>query len=219
MVLTQSEVMRQFQFFFGEYALLFKLMYGGGLRHRECRTLRVKDVCTESGTIMVRNGKGMKDRVTVLPQNAVEMFQAQVARVRALHRSDLAQGLGEVYLPYALATKYPNANREFCWLYLFPSPRLSRDPRSGSFRRHHLHEHTFAAHLKKSLKQAEIDKPATPHTLRHSFATHMLENGADIRTVQELLGHKDVKTTMIYRHVMNRPGLRVVSPCDHLGLE
>jgi integron integrase len=198
---------------------MYKLMYGAGLRHRECRTLRIKDVCIETGTITVRNGKGMKDRVTVMPQNAIEMFQAQVARVRALHKSDLARGFGEVYLPYALANKYPNADREFCWQYVFPSPKLSRGPRSGTIRRHHLHERTFGNHFKKALRQAEIDKPATPHTLRHSFATHMLEGGADIRTVQELLGHKDVKTTMIYTHVMNRPGLNVVSPCDKLGLD
>ncbi|MDV6034284.1 MAG: integron integrase [Phycisphaera sp. RhM] len=217
-VLTKNEVKELFPYVPGIYRLMFLLMYGSGLRHRECRKLRIKDLCMESGQILVRDGKGMKDRVTVLPENSHGLLQEQIANVRALHQCDLADGFGEVYLPFALARKYPSAQRDFGWQYLFPSPKLSKDPRSGKQRRHHLHEKTFPARFKAARKRTEIVKNAVPHTLRHSFATHMLEDGADIRTVQELLGHKDVKTTMIYTHVMNRPGLAVTSPSDRLGL-
>jgi integron integrase len=217
-VLTKCEVTELFPFFRNIYRIMFLLMYGAGLRHRECRTLRVKDVCFEKREILVRNGKGMKDRVTVLADNAVPLLQEHLHSVRAIHECDLKDGFGQVYLPFALARKYPNAPREFGWQYVFPSRRRSRDPRSGIVRRHHLHESTFCSHFKAALRRTEIAKPAKPHTLRHSFATHMLEDGADIRTVQELLGHKDVKTTMIYTHVMNRPGLAVTSPSDRLAL-
>ncbi|MCX7149670.1 MAG: integron integrase [Rhodocyclales bacterium] len=217
-VLTSAEVMAVLSRLEGRHGLIARLLYGTGLRIMECLRLRVKDVVFERGEILVRDGKGFKDRVTMLPASVAPALREHMERVRELHRQDLVAGNGEVHLPYALDRKYPAAGREWMWQYIFPSANLSVDPRSGVVRRHHVQDQTVQRAIKGAVRAAGIDKPATPHTLRHSFATHLLEGGYDIRTVQELLGHADVKTTMIYTHVLNRGGRGVVSPVDRMGL-
>jgi integron integrase len=198
----------------GTIGLMVRLLYGTGMRLMECVRLRVKDVMFEENQIMVRDGKGGKDRVTMLPSSLKAELETHLERVKLLHQSDLKAGGGEVYLPDALARKYPQAPREWGWQYVFPAAQLSRDPRSGKIRRHHASETSLQRALKEAVRLAGITKPASCHSLRHSFATRLLESGYDIRTVQELLGHKDVSTTQIYTHVMQKPGIGVRSPLD-----
>ena len=213
-VLTEEEVRALLGQLQGLHWLVASLMYGAGLRLMEALRLRVKDVDFRRREIVVREGKGFKDRVTMLPNVVAAPLKAHLEKVRAIHETDLAAGRGDVYLPYALARKYPNAGREWGWQYVFPSGSISVDPRSGVERRHHLDDQTIQRAVKQAARAARVVKPATPHTLRHSFATHLLQAGQDIRTIQELLGHEDVSTTMIYTHVLNRGGRGVVSPLD-----
>jgi integron integrase len=213
-VLTKAEVTRVLQQADPRYRLVLEVLYGTGMRLLEGLRLRVKDIDFAAGHILVRDGKGLKDRVTVLPDVLTEPLRAQVAKVRTLHHRDLKAGGGRVFLPGALSRKYPNADAEPGWQWVFPSTRLSVDPLDGVRKRHHLLEPAIQKTMKEAVKRSGILKNATCHTLRHSFATHLLENGYDIRTVQELLGHKDVTTTQIYTHVMQKPGLGVKSPLD-----
>jgi integron integrase len=215
-VLTRREVVRLLGGMNGTHRLLGELLYGTGMRILEGARLRVKDLDFGRGEILVRDGKGAKDRVTMLPRALYPALRCHLARVKRLHAADLRAGFGAVWLPAALARKYPSAAREWAWQYVFPAGRLGPDPRSGVVRRHHVSDQSMQRALRASLRRSGINKLATPHTLRHSFATHLLESGADIRTVQELLGHSDVGTTMIYTHVLNRGGLGAVSPLDRL---
>ncbi len=215
-VLTVEEVARVLDRLKGTHQLIGRLMYGTGLRILEALRLRVKDIDFRRKEILVRDGKGFKDRITVLPSSTLRPLQVHLQQVREEHRLDIDDGFGAVWMPYALARKYPAAPREWAWQYVFPADRRASDPRGGVVRRHHVGDQAFQRAMRQAVRDAGIDKPATPHTLRHSFATHLLESGYDIRTVQELLGHASVSTTMIYTHVLNRGGRGVVSPLDRL---
>jgi len=216
-VLTVNEVAAMLAQMEGTKWLMASLLYGAGLRLRELLRLRVKDVDFGYRQITVRQGKGAKDRITMLPAATIDPLRTHLARVRTLHERDLAEGYGEVELPFALERKYPRAAREWGWQYVFPSHKLSADPRSGVIRRHHVYDTVVPRALAAASRAAGIAKPVRSHTLRHSFATHLLASGYDIRTVQELLGHSDVSTTMIYTHVLNKGGKGVSSPLDRLA--
>jgi integron integrase len=213
-VLSKGEVATMLRELAGRDWLMASLLYGSGLRLMECVRLRVKDVDLERSEITVRDGKGGKDRKTVLPVSLREALRLQLEVARLTHSQDLQAGFGVVWLPHALALKYPNAGKTLAWQYLFPATRRSADPRDGSKRRHHIDEKQLQRAVAAAARRAGINKPVTPHTLRHSFATHLLESGADIRTIQELLGHKDLATTQIYTHVLNRGPGGVLSPLD-----
>jgi integron integrase len=216
-VLSREETLRVLACLSGAHQLMAKLLYGSGLRASECVRLRVKDLDFALRQISVRDGKGEKDRFTMLPESLAPSLQEQLNRARLVHQQDLRQGHGLVHLPYALERKIPSASRDWIWQWVFPAPRLALDPRAGILRRHHLGASTLQKAVRQAAQVAGIDKRVTCHTFRHSFATHLLEAGYDIRTVQDLLGHKDVSTTMIYTHVLKRGGLAVRSPLDQGG--
>ena len=213
-VFTRREVEAVLVHLSGTLHLVACLLYGSGLRLMEALRLRVKDIDFERGEISIREGKGAKDRITMLPTSISHPLQAHLSKVRVLHQADLKDGFGEVELPFALAKKYPGAAKEWGWQYVFPSFKRSHDPRSGREGRHHLSSDHVQRAVKTAIRLAQLHRNGSCHTLRHSFATHLLEDGYDIRTVQELLGHKDVRTTMIYTHVLNRGGRGVRSPLD-----
>ena len=215
-IIARQDVERVLNLMHGRQQLIARLIYGTGMRVMEALRLRVHDVDFEYRQTIVRSGKGGKDRVTVLPDTIIADLERHLARVKGLHTSDLAASYGKVYLPFALARKYPNAAREWEWQYVFPAEKLSTDPRSGAIHRHHVSDSAVQRALRQAGSRARLAKRLTPHTLRHCFATHLLEAGYDIRTVQELLGHRDVKTTMIYTHVMKKGARGVRSPLDRL---
>ncbi len=214
-VLSSKEARRILANMEGDTRLMVQLLYGSGLRQSECLRLRVKDIDFEFNQIWVRNGKGKKDRTTVLPEISKEKLKNQIKRVKLLHQKDLDKGFGKVVLPKALSKKYPSMAKEFGWQYLFPSARRARDPRSGLTQRYHKSSSYLHKAIKTAVRQTNIVKKVSSHTFRHSFATHLLQDGYDIRTVQELLGHKNVSTTMIYTHVLKKGGRGVKSPIDN----
>ena len=214
-VLSKKEALSVLGSMTGVHSLMARLLYGGGLRASECARLRIKDIDFSLHQIVVRDGKGAQDRLTILPESIVAQLQAHLSRIRLLHRHDLSQGYGATYLPYSLARKYPGADSEWVWQYVFPSRRLTPERTANTMRRHHMSTSGLQKAVQRAARLCRVDKRVSTHTFRHSFATHLLEDGYDIRTVQDLLGHKDVKTTMIYTHVLNRGGFAVRSPLDH----
>ena len=215
-VLTRDEVKQVLSLLDGVPELVVKLLYGCGLRITEAVKLRIQDIDFGFKQVTVRDGKGMKDRVTPFPVNLEFALSNHLERVKLIHKKNLSQGLGNIYLPYALDRKYPNAEREWNWQYVFPGSSLSKDPRSGIIRRHHLDQSAINRAIKQAVRKTEITKNVSAHTFRHSFATHLLQRGTDIRTIQSLLGHADLQTTMIYTHVLQQGGAEVVSPLDDL---
>ncbi len=215
-VFTRSEVKRVLDQLRGTNWLMANLLYGAGLRLTECLQLRVGDIDFEYKQVTVRNAKGEKDRVTMLPEKVIEPLKKHLKNVKLLHEKDVKNGYDSVYLPYALERKFPNAGRELCWKFIFPATKISTDPKTGIRRRHHIYETVLQKAIKVAIKKAGITKHASCHTFRHSFATHLLERGQDIRTIQELLGHKNIETTQIYTHVLNKGGLGVKSPADDI---
>ena len=213
-VLSRSEALAVIEHLRSTSKLLAQIMYGSGLRVMETLRLRVKDLDFANQHIVVRDGKGEKDRLTLLPETIIPTLEAHLLLVKGMHAKDLAEGYGTVYLPYALARKYPNADREFIWQYVFPAQNRSKDPQTGAIRRHHIHQTVIQKAVRAAAKKSGVSKHVSPHVFRHSFATHLLEAGYDIRTVQELHGHKNVKTTMIYTHVLNKGPQAVRSPLD-----
>jgi len=217
-VFNREEVTKVLNQLSGMNLMMAMLLYGSGLRLSECLQLRVKDIDFQYKQITIRSAKGDKDRVTLLPEYVIEPLKKHLTYVKMLHDKDLKDGYDSVYMPYALGRKYPNVGREFGWRFVFPATQISKDPRTGIQRRHHIHESVLQKAVKKAIRQAGIYKHASCHTFRHSFATHLLESGYDIRTVQELLGHQDLNTTMIYTHVLNKGAFGVKSPADLINL-
>jgi len=213
-VFTKKEIDSILQYLHGSQRLICALLYGSGMRLLECHRLRIKDIDFLRKQIIVREGKGEKDRMTILPASLLRHLEHQIAKVKLLHQEDKDDGYGDVYLPDAIRKKFPRAAKELLWQYVFPASKRSMDPLSGAVQRHHIDESVVQRAFKTALQKSEVRKAGTIHSLRHSFATHLLEDGHDIRTVQELLGHKDVRTTMIYTHVLNKKGLTIRSPLD-----